>query len=212
MGKPRHLMTPDERARADAYQKAYREKHAERLKAYKEQPEVKAMRKAYRDRPEVKAKNRANKDAWVQANRERVREKERLRYEKDLEKGRAKCKSWRESNREKCIAASKAWQRANPEIVRQLKRVASAKRRARERMAQGAYTRSDIATLLRLQRRKCAICKVSLDLAYQVDHVVPLALGGSNERSNLQLLCPFCNQSKGAKDPLDFMQSKGFLL
>lgn len=29
---------------------------------------------------------------------------------------------------------------------------------------------------------------------------------------NLQLLCPTCNQQKNAHDPIDFMQSRGFLL
>ena len=33
-----------------------------------------------------------------------------------------------------------------------------------------------------------------------VDHIVPRARGGQNERTNLQLLCEPCNASKGAKD------------
>jgi len=36
--------------------------------------------------------------------------------------------------------------------------------------------------------------------------------GGANDRANLQLLCGSCNKSKHAKDPIDFMQSRGFLL
>ena len=42
--------------------------------------------------------------------------------------------------------------------------------------------------------------------------IKPLARGGTNQRTNLQLLCPPCNLSKSAKDPIDFMQSRGFLL
>ena len=45
-----------------------------------------------------------------------------------------------------------------------------------------------------------------------LDHKVPLAAGGANEFGNLQLLCPRCNLAKSARDPLDFMQSRGFLL
>lgn len=33
-----------------------------------------------------------------------------------------------------------------------------------------------------------------------------------NDVSNLQATCPPRNQSKGAKDPVQFMQSRGFLL
>jgi hypothetical protein len=29
---------------------------------------------------------------------------------------------------------------------------------------------------------------------------------------NVQLLCATCNLNKNAKDPIDFMQSRGFLL
>lgn len=34
---------------------------------------------------------------------------------------------------------------------------------------------------------------------YHVDHVRPLAMGGSNNTVNLQLLCPPCNLGKGAR-------------
>lgn len=47
---------------------------------------------------------------------------------------------------------------------------------------------------------------------YHVDHIQPLALGGSNDKTNLQLLCPTCNTKKSAKHPIDFMQSRGLLL
>lgn len=45
-----------------------------------------------------------------------------------------------------------------------------------------------------------------------MDHIMPLALGGTNTDDNIQLLCPTCNRSKHAKHPVDFMQQRGFLL
>jgi 5-methylcytosine-specific restriction protein A len=36
---------------------------------------------------------------------------------------------------------------------------------------------------------KCAECKEMLESTYQIDHILPLWEGGSNEMSNLQALC-----------------------
>ena len=45
-----------------------------------------------------------------------------------------------------------------------------------------------------------------------IDHIVPLAKGGSDGPENIQLLCAHCNRRKSAKDPIVFMQENGFLL
>jgi 5-methylcytosine-specific restriction endonuclease McrA len=62
-----------------------------------------------------------------------------------------------------------------------------------------------------LQRWHCAVCLCKLD-RYEVDHIIPVAKGGTNENENLQLLCVPCNRKKSHKDPVEFMQSRGFLL
>lgn len=67
-------------------------------------------------------------------------------------------------------------------------------------------------TLLERQRGKCAACSCDIRKRSDVDHIVPVSAGGSNELGNLQLLCQTCNRSKGAKDPISFMRSRGLLL
>ena len=42
---------------------------------------------------------------------------------------------------------------------------------------------------------RCTECGVSSELQY--DHVIPVALGGSSEAENLQILCGPCNRRKG---------------
>ena len=59
---------------------------------------------------------------------------------------------------------------------------------------------------------KCVCCGHPLSDNYHLDHIVPIALGGANEDWNIQLLRGECNLQKHAKHPVNFMQSKGFLL
>lgn len=102
----------------------------------------------------------------------------------------------------------RAWKKANPEKVAASTRT----RRARLKGAEGTHTAEDIEEIHARQKYKCAECGTSTKKNKHVDHIVPLALGGSNWPDNLQILCPFCNDSKGAKDPIEFAQRKGRLL
>ena len=66
---------------------------------------------------------------------------------------------------------------------------------------------------MKLQKGKCACCRTSLlEVKHHVDHIEPLSRGGANDDGNIQLLCATCNLQKGAKDPIEFMRLKGFLL
>jgi len=78
----------------------------------------------------------------------------------------------------------------------------------------GVHKPEDITEILKRQKFKCAECGVSVKdkKNRHVDHIMPLALGGSNWPTNLQILCPPCNLSKSAKHPIDFAQRKGRLL
>lgn len=69
------------------------------------------------------------------------------------------------------------------------------------------------AELFALQRGRCVYCRGSLaSLGFQSDHIVPRAMGGSDDRRNRQLTCGRCNRRKGARDPMEFARSLGLLL
>jgi 5-methylcytosine-specific restriction endonuclease McrA len=132
-------------------------------------------------------------------------------------------RAWRKANPERnrennkrskahCYAKSKlttiAWRRRNPDLVR----IHYATKRAKRRKAEGKYTRRDELMLLERQRGRCANCGVACAKRYHIDHVIPLAKGGSNWPSNLQILCPTCNSRKSAKDPIEWARENGRLL
>ena len=112
------------------------------------------------------------------------------------------------NTKEYYVEHRKIWRKLNIEKSRAYVRNYFAKKRN----AKGSHTQEDIATLYAFQKGKCVVCKISLSEGYHVDHIMPLSLNGSNDKGNLQLLCPRCNMSKSNKDPILFMQSKGFLL
>lgn len=62
-----------------------------------------------------------------------------------------------------------------------------------------------------LWRVRCD-CGASLKDGFHRDHRVPLVAGGSNDITNIDLLCGPCNLRKGAKDPLVWAAENGRLL
>ena len=115
---------------------------------------------------------------------------------------------WNAENFEKKKEQSRTWRKNNPDKVK----VITHKRRALMCNAEGKFSKDDIHCIRQMQRNKCAICRTSVKKKYHVDHIIPLSRGGSNWPRNLQLLCPTCNVRKSTKDPIKFMQERGFLL
>jgi 5-methylcytosine-specific restriction endonuclease McrA len=86
------------------------------------------------------------------------------------------------------------------------------RRRARKRAAEGSHTVDELKALFQRQRGKCAYCGVSIRNGYHIDHVIPLARGGSNWIANIALACAKCNLTKSATDPIEFARRNGKLL
>jgi 5-methylcytosine-specific restriction endonuclease McrA len=131
---------------------------------------------------------RAGIKAWQAANPEKMRAYRAQWAANNPEKSQARGRLWCENNRDKVALRNH-------------------RRRARYRGAEGSYTRADVLGLYAEQNGLCPYCSVSLEDTYHVDHIMPLARGGTNYRSNIQLTCAPCNLRKHAKDPVEFAAS-----
>jgi 5-methylcytosine-specific restriction endonuclease McrA len=130
---------------------------------------------------------------WHARNPSKAPQYKKAEYERDADKIKARVKRHRKDNPEMYAAVSR-------------------NKRARKRSAGGTHSADDIASIRKMQRDRCANCQTKLDGGGHVDHIFPLAKGGSNDRRNLQLLCARCNTTKHAKDPLTFARENGRLL
>ena len=111
-----------------------------------------------------------------------------------------------------CGCVSRAFHDADKSPSQKRKYAANHERRAFLRGSSGSFTGHDIDRIYKAQRARCPWCKSSLKQGFHRDHKTPLALGGLNIASNIELLCPRCNGKKSAKDPIMWANQNGKLL
>lgn len=169
----------------NAHNRAYDAAHREQRKAYYA---------AHKEHDNEKSRQ------WRLAHLEVARERSRRQYEADCEAWKERSRRWREEHLEQAKANNKRWAEAHPENIATISR----NRKARELSADGSHTAEDIKAQYERQKGKCYYCGERVGTKYHVDHVIPLASGGSNSPENLVISCPTCNLSKGPKHPQDF--------
>lgn len=79
----------------------------------------------------------------------------------------------------------------------------------RGRVSEPRVRRNSITPRLRskiLSRRRCAYCGTTQG-PFHVEHIHPIARGGSNAPSNLECACVPCNMSKGSKLLSEWMRA-----
>ncbi len=189
---------------------AWRVANAERLKErnatyyLEHQDIVKTRSAAYRSKYPDRVK--ALTAAWQKANPEKCNFRTSKWASSNKDKVRAKNAAWGIANRAKVTANTRRRRKENPEWAR------LQTQNRRSRLAGGVLSRNLSDRLFILQQGKCACCAQPLGAKYHLDHIMPLALGGSNTDDNIQLLRQRCNGQKGAKHPADFMRERGLLL
>lgn len=125
----------------------------------------------------------------------------------NAEKKKARNAAWHRKNREKVISRVAKYHKEYPELTR----IYGQNYRAKKKKNGGELSRNLPQILMKLQNGKCACCKEKL-VKYDMDHIIPVSKGGENIDKNIQLLCQSCNRAKGARDAIEFMRSRGYLL
>jgi 5-methylcytosine-specific restriction endonuclease McrA len=152
------------------YNREYRERNLEALNIA-----TKAYREAHKG--EVSESRRL----WLIKNAANLSKKARERYQENIERMREVKRVYRKKNKEK---TNTWWQR----------------RRARKIGGGGSHTVEEWIFVKEVNGNRCVKCgRKEPEIKLTKDHIVPLALGGSDSIGNLQPLCLSCNCSKQAK-------------
>lgn len=202
--------------RRNDYQREYKQKNSDRVNARRRanhaenKDQINAKKREVR--PKYAETERIANKKWREANREHLRLKQRERYKRERVERNRRSREWRAKRTpEQKKAASdylKQWFKDNPERAKAIR----VRREGRQRGAGGYFTAEDIAEIRHMQKDRCAYCKIKLKGKGHIDHIIPVAKGGSNDRRNLQLTCSKCNFEKNARDPLDYARGRGWLI
>jgi 5-methylcytosine-specific restriction endonuclease McrA len=155
--------------------------------------------------------NRSQKQ-WEKAHPDKIKTYAKNNYEKNKEKRILYQKEFRKTdeykeyykkyqrvNREKIRNKELNWAKNNPEKYKIKYRLLDSRRRDRKKNNLGSVVVKikDWIYLLNLFGNKCLNCGSQSNI--QIDHVVPLSVGGAHAIHNLQPLCGKCNNSKKSK-------------
>lgn len=140
--------------------------------------------------PRCKACACASSNEWNKANRDLTRVYDMRRHAK---------------HRVKRIAAYRAWLERNPDKKKQYETVHNQRRRAQVLGNGGNHTGEQLEELFASYAGKCVYCTSD---ATEVDHIVPISKGGTNDIENLVPACAPCNRRKFNGSLLTFMIRK----
>ena len=144
---------------------------------------------------------------YYRVNQERIKQMSATWRSQNSERVKAHGKEWREANRERKKTTNKKWRQANPE-----KELAT-RRRRRARKLNRPSEHYTVHEILNIYGSDCHICgntidlnaprgsgrKIGWELGLHLDHVIPLAVGGTDLKSNVRPAHAVCNIKKGKR-------------
>lgn len=168
--------------KAKAYQKKYIESHKEEIKA-KQSIYIRMNR----------AKRTDSHRKWIERNRERAAQYQAKYLAENRQRRSDNFKRWRSAN-------------LQYDCLRQ------AKRRAKKRGLPNSFSKQNLEVAMNYWGSSCAVCNQAFDLVHKchLDHWIPLSDPScpGTIPENMVPLCDYCNLSKNAKAPSDWLKGK----
>lgn len=129
---------------------------------------------------------------WQKRNPQTVARIAKASYARNAEARRRYAREWAAANPERARAAMRQWKLDNRAQATALENL----RRARKLGAGGAATPEQVADRVAYYGGRCWICRAPWQ---HMDHVKPIAAGGSNWPANLRPACSPCNRRKNSR-------------
>ena len=139
-----------------------------------------------------------NVHKYEQANHERLYDLRTKWAKKHPDRIKKFQKKSYDNNKQKIMERNKEWYKNNPDWAR----TKNANIRAKRKLAEGYFSKSEWENCKETFAQKCAYCDERTKL--EIEHVVPLSKGGKHLRENIIPSCRMCNSSKGVSSLSDW--------
>jgi hypothetical protein len=186
-------------------------KDSEYRKAHKEQSRIVQAKW----RAENKEKIREDRRLFRELNKEKIREEKRLYRELNKEKIRIKKENDYKNNRDKVLNRVNAYRKNNAGIIREKRALHrrlnrdlyNQRHRKREAIKKNRFHPDSDVVKEKALYQECIRISKETGVKHQVDHIIPIAVGGWHHHDNLQILPALLNFSK-CSNP--FWEMEGF--
>lgn len=139
---------------------------------------------------------------WIATCRPCDRQKNKKYRDQDPQANAARCRRYHNENKEAMNERTRTYKQENKEVVRRNSRVAQSRRRARMAEApDDGWSFETITKMVQTGEHKCFMCESAP--ATDVEHLLPISMGGGNTWDNLAMACKSCNSAKGGDNRHD---------